>query len=467
MPRRQAPQTRAISVFDMFKIGIGPSSSHTVEPMRAARLFAESLVQRADFDRVGSVRVELYGSLGATGRGHDSDVGAMLGLMGELPDTVDPATITMRIATVRSTGRLTLMSQREIAFAPDAQIHFYRRALPEHPNGIRFCALDLGGEALTDATFFSIGGGFVVEGVDASESAGYEEPYPFASGDMLLAQCTRSGLSIAGLARANEQKRRSEAEITEGLLRIWEVMRECVERGCGIDNESVSAPLPGPFGVIRRAPNLYRTLSSRDSSAATDPLAAMDWVTLYAMAVNEESAAGGRVVTAPTNGAAGIIPAVLHYFDRFYGATTESVCDFLLTSATIGSLYKRNASISGAEVGCQGEVGVASSMAAAGLAAVPGGTPTQVEHAAEIAMEHHLGLTCDPVGGRVQIPCIERNAVGAVKAIHAARMALQGNGEHCVSLDSVIRTMWQTGLDMKTKYKETSRGSLAQNVIEC
>ncbi|NMM04052.1 L-serine ammonia-lyase [Paraburkholderia sp. RP-4-7] len=457
-----------VGVFDLFRIGIGPSSSHTVGPMRAGRMFAESLERYDGLPRAHTVQVDLFGSLGATGRGHGSDVGALLGLMGEEPDTIDPSTIGARIAAVRASGRLMLMARHELVLRPHEHIRFNRRALPEHPNAIRFNAHDEAGELVLGATYFSTGSGFAVENTHERNQQAHAVPFPFDSGTTLLAQCVESGLSIAQLMRANEAVQRDDDQITAGILHLWHAMQACVKRGCGVDNDEAAKRLLGPLGVSRRAPGFYRTLHALEAEAAADPLVALDWVSLFAIAVNEENAAGGRVVTAPTNGAAGIIPAVLHYFDRFHGpAEPAVVCDFLLTAAAIGSLYKRNASISGAEVGCQGEVGVACSMAAAGLAAVQGGTPSQVEHAAEIAMEHHLGLTCDPVGGRVQIPCIERNAVGAVKAIHAARMALQGAGDHQVSLDSVIRTMWQTGLDMKSKYKETSRGGLALNVVEC
>lgn len=459
---------RMAGVFDLFRVGIGPSSSHTVGPMRAGRMFAERLLQSGDITRVQQVQVDLFGSLSATGKGHKSDVGAMLGLMGEAPESVDPKSIASRVASVRVMGRLALLGQHDVVLCPHEHIRFNRRSLPEHPNAIRFSAYDDARACIFERTYFSVGGGFVVEEIRKQNEVQHAVPFPFDSAQSLLSQCFENNLSIAELMRANERVSRDNDAITSDILRIWRVMQACVSRGCGVDNDDAWSPLPGPFGVPRRAPGLYRTLSEREDVSAADPLGALDWVSLYAMAVNEENAFGGQVVTAPTNGAAGIIPAVLHYFDRFHGpARSDAICDFLLTAAAIGSLYKRNASISGAEVGCQGEVGVACSMAAAGLAAVQGGSPSQVEHAAEIAMEHHLGLTCDPVGGRVQIPCIERNAVGAVKAIHAARMALHGNGDHRVSLDSVIRTMWQTGLDMKTKYKETSRGGLALNVVEC
>ncbi len=458
-----------LSVFDIFKIGIGPSSSHTVGPMRAALMFARSLQEQGLLQRTARVQVQLFGSLGATGRGHATDLGVLLGLMGEAPDTVDPASVAPRVAAVRAGQGLALLGSRRIAFDSREDIAFLgERSLPEHPNAMRVAAFDTEGALLREAHYFSVGGGFVVEGgATAPAGTGHvvRHPYPFASGDELIALARLEGLSIAELVMANECAWRSEAEVRAGLTHIWQVMQDCVRRGFGQDNPEARAPLPGSLHMRRRAPELYRSLSAGDGA---DPLAAMDWVNAYAMAVNEENAAGGRVVTAPTNGAAGIVPAVLHYYTRFVpGAGERGVQDFLLTAGAIGMLYKANASISGAEVGCQGEVGVACSMAAGALAAVQGGTPQQVENAAEIGMEHNLGLTCDPVGGLVQIPCVERNAMGAVKAINAARMALRGDGSHYVSLDTVIRTMKQTGEDMKSTYKETSLGGLAVNVVEC
>lgn len=471
-----------LSVFDIFKIGVGPSSSHTVGPMRAARLFVEMLDRDDLLSRAGRVQVCLYGSLGATGRGHATDIGAMLGLCGEAPDTVDPARVRSLIADIRQSGSLPLGGVRDIAFERQRDIVFLgEQSLPEHPNAMRLVATDAHGEVLADRCYFSIGGGFVVEGGDDGPagkppSAG-DWPYPFHSATDLLAQTRASGLSIAGVMLANEGVWRTETQARDSLLHVWRVMQACVRRGFGLDDNDGGEPLnphlPGPFRVRRRAPALYRELTARERltggpAAGDDPLAAMDWVNAFAMAVNEENAAGGRVVTAPTNGAAGIIPAVLHYHDKFSGgATDDQVVEYLLTAAAIGLLYKANASISGAEVGCQGEVGVACSMAAGALAAILGGTPEQIENAAEIGMEHNLGLTCDPVGGLVQIPCIERNAMGSVKAINAARMALRGDGAHHVSLDAVIRTMKQTGEDMKSTYKETSLGGLAVNVVEC
>jgi L-serine dehydratase len=460
----------AVSVFDLFRIGIGPSSSHTVGPMRAALLFVQGLQRDGLLERVASVRAELYGSLGATGKGHGTDIGVIAGLAGEAPDTVDPDGIASLLAQISATGRLALLGAHPVRFAPREHVAFYRQALPEHPNGLILRARDAANASLRETTYLSVGGGFVVTaGASNSKvsSAATRLPHPFDSGLALLARCAKHDLSIAALMRENERAWRSDAEIDAGLGRIWTVMQACVRRGCGVDNALAGVALPGPLAVRRRAPEMYRALSSSVAPGG-DPLSGMDWLNLYAIAVNEENAAGGRVVTAPTNGAAGIIPAVLHYYMHFVpGANEAGIRDFLLTAAAIGILYKLNASISGAEVGCQGEVGVACSMAAAGLAAVMGGTPAQVENAAEIGMEHNLGLTCDPVGGRVQIPCIERNAMGAVKAVNAARMAVRGDGDHYVSLDSVIKTMRETGADMKTKYKETSRGGLAVNIVEC
>ena len=457
----------AVSVFDLFKVGIGPSSSHTVGPMRAALMFAHGLERDGLLPRVASVRVELYGSLGATGKGHGTDKGVILGLMGESPDTVDPDTIDSRLGALRTSKRLSLLGHHTVPFVEREHIVFYRReAMAEHPNGMKFHAYDADGVSLREARYLSVGGGFVVTaGAPNTQvlAAGKQLPHPFRTGRAMLAMAHASGKSIARLMLENELTWRPENEVTDGLLHIWDVMQQCVARGCRTDGE-----LPGPFKVKRRAPELYRHLTLRAERTLSDPLSVMDWVNLYAIAVNEENAAGGRVVTAPTNGAAGIIPAVLHYYDRFVpGANAQGVVDFLLTAGAIGLLYKLNASISGAEVGCQGEVGVACSMAAGALAAVLGGTPEQVENAAEIGMEHNLGLTCDPVGGLVQIPCIERNAMASVKAVNAARMALRGDGTHYVSLDSVIKTMRETGADMKTKYKETARGGLAVNIVEC
>ena len=461
----------AVSVFDLFKIGIGPSSSHTVGPMRAALMFAQGLERDGLLASTASLKVELYGSLGATGKGHGTDRGVMLGLMGDAPDTVDPATIVERLETVRTSRRIALLGHHTIAFMTKEHIAFYRQALPEHPNGMKLRALDVDGALLRESTYLSVGGGFVVTaGAPNTKvlAAVAQLPNPFRNGAELLQLCEASGKSIAQLMLENERAWHSEETIRADLLRIWDVMQSCVKSGCGIDNPAAEGSLPGPFNVKRRAPQLYRALTENAERSLQDPLSMIDWINLYAIAVNEENAGGGRVVTARTNGAAGIIPAVLHYYTRFTpGANEQGVIDFLLTAAAIGILYKLNASISGAEVGCQGEVGVACSMAAGALAAVLGGTPRQVENAAEIGMEHNLGLTCDPVGGMVQIPCIERNAMASVKAVNAARMALRGDGAHYVSLDSVIKTMRETGADMKTKYKETSRGGLAVNIVEC
>ncbi|CAM2181028.1 L-serine deaminase I [Paraburkholderia sacchari] len=461
----------AVSVFDLFKIGIGPSSSHTVGPMRAALMFAEGLERDGLLAPTASVKVELYGSLGATGKGHGTDRGVMLGLMGDAPDTVDPDTISERLETVRVSRQLALLGKHPIPFVQKEHIAFYRQALPEHPNGMKLRALDASGATLRESTYLSVGGGFVVTAGAANTKvlgAAQQLPHPFTTGAEMLEVCASTGKSIAQVMLENERVWHSDEEIRSGLLRIWNVMQSCVSRGCGINNPDADGTLPGPFQVKRRAAQLYKALTGNPERALQDPLSMIDWINLYAIAVNEENAAGGRVVTAPTNGAAGIIPAVLHYYVRFTpGANEQGVIDFLLTAAAIGILYKLNASISGAEVGCQGEVGVACSMAAGALAAVLGGTPQQVENAAEIGMEHNLGLTCDPVGGMVQIPCIERNAMASVKAVNAARMALRGDGAHYVSLDSVIKTMRETGADMKTKYKETSRGGLAVNIVEC
>jgi L-serine dehydratase len=457
----------AVSVFDLFKIGIGPSSSHTVGPMLAASRFAIQLAERAQLQVLARLRIELFGSLGATGKGHGTDRALMLGLMGESPEKVAVDGIAARIEAIRSENTLVLAGGQAIRFEADRDLHFHReRQLDFHPNGMQFTALDDQGGMLQQARFYSVGGGFVVQENARGEPELVEDqtaqPYPFKSGDEMLAQCEEQGLSVSRLMLENERAWRSENEIRDGLLEVWGVMQQCVERGCVTEGV-----LPGGLKVKRRAPRLFRQLSN-DAELNNVPLGTMDWVNLFALAVNEENAAGGRVVTAPTNGAAGIIPAVLQYYWRFSpGASEEGVVRFLLTAGAIGLLYKENASISGAEVGCQGEVGAACSMAAGALTEVLGGTPQQVENAAEIGMEHNLGLTCDPVGGLVQVPCIERNAMGAVKAINAARLALRGDGSHFVSLDKVIKTMRETGADMQTKYKETSRGGLAVNLVEC
>jgi L-serine dehydratase len=457
----------AISVFDLFKIGIGPSSSHTVGPMRAAGLFVGQLLGKGHGERLSRIRVELYGSLGATGKGHGTDKAVILGLEGEAPDEVDTDTIPGRLKRIADEGRLHLPGAVELEFDAQRDLQFFRnRALPFHPNGMKFYALDSAGVTFFERTYYSVGGGFVLNEAAAGEDRIVEDetvlPFPFTTGKELLAHCEEQGVSISQIMLLNEQAWRSKEDIRSGLLHIWSVMQACVERGC--HTEGV---LPGGLKVKRRAARLHRQLTTEHELHKV-PLGTMDWVNLFALAVNEENAAGGRVVTAPTNGAAGIIPAVMHYFWKFCpGYSEEGIVRFLLTAGAIGILYKENASISGAEVGCQGEVGSACSMAAAALTEVSGGTPGQVENAAEIAMEHNLGLTCDPVGGLVQVPCIERNAMGAVKAINASRMALRGDGTHFVSLDKVIKTMRDTGADMKTKYKETARGGLAVNVIEC
>jgi L-serine dehydratase len=455
-----------ISTFDLFKIGIGPSSSHTVGPMRAAHRFANGLKADALLTETSRVHVELFGSLGATGHGHGSDKAVLLGLSGEEPETVDTDSIPQRVGAITASHRLALLGSHEIDFQVDRDLVLHRRrALPFHPNGMTFTALNTAGTALRERTYYSVGGGFVVDdkatGADRIKVDETPVAYPFRTGTELLAHTSMSGLSISDIMLANERAWRSEEDVRTGIADIWRAMQDCVTRGCTNDGS-----LPGGLKVRRRAAELHRALSADGGSR--DPLHVMDWVTLFALAVNEENAAGGRVVTAPTNGAAGIVPAVLHYYMRFVpGADFEGVIRFLLAAAAIGVLFKENASISGAEVGCQGEVGSACSMAAAGLTEVLGGSPQQVENAAEIAMEHNLGLTCDPVGGLVQIPCIERNAVASIKAITATRLALHGDGRHFVSLDKVIKTMRETGADMKIKYKETARGGLAVNVIEC
>jgi len=455
-----------ISVFDLFTIGIGPSSSHTVGPMRAALRFVRYLREQGTSGQISRVQIELFGSLGATGEGHGTDKAVLLGLMGETPETVDIDTIPERLRKLQESQRLVMPELGAVTFDPAGDLLFTpAQTLPEHPNGIRFRAWTHSDGPL-ERTYYSIGGGFVVEGGSGPEDTlpanDTALPHPFHSARELLALCAEHHLRISDLMLANEKVWRSTEQIHDGLHHIWRVMRECIERGC-----RHPGVLPGGLSVKRRAPGLYRQLQAETKKEKT-PLGTMDWVNLYAMAVNEENAAGGRVVTAPTNGAAGIIPAVLRYYLRFWpGASEDEVPRFLLTAGAIGILYKENASISGAEVGCQGEIGSACSMAAAALTEVAGGTPSQVENAAEIAMEHNLGLTCDPVGGLVQVPCIERNCMGAVKAINASRIALRGDGHHHVSLDQVIKTMRDTGADMKSQYKETSLGGLAVNVIEC
>jgi L-serine dehydratase len=495
-----------VSVFDLFSIGIGPSSSHTVGPMRAARRFVAALDAEGQLERVRRVKAELFGSLGATGHGHGSYNAVLLGLEGQVPETVDPAAGRLRADEVRQSGRIRLNGRHEVEFDQDEDLILYRRrSLPFHPNGMTFTGYD-DSTVVGERTYYSIGGGFVLD----DDGSGHPElkpdptvvPYPFRTATELLQACTDNGLRVSDVMLANECVRRPETEVRDGLLRIWAVMRECVRNGC-----AATGVLPGGLKVRRRAAELYSRLQAGTPAAAggtlltmertatlaepgsgdlqdlsearppdppwtdfhgSDPLQALDWVTLWALAVNEENASGGRIVTAPTNGAAGIIPAVLHYATTFVpGTDDDAIVRFLLVAGAIGAIYQQTASISGAEVGCQGEVGTACSMAAGALAEILGGTPEQVENAAEIGMEHHLGLTCDPVGGLVQIPCIERNAVASVKAITAARLALHGDGTHTVSLDKVIKTMMETGADMKIKYKETARGGLAVNIVEC
>jgi len=478
------------SLFELFKIGIGPSSSHTVGPMRAAQRFVQSLDTQGKLADTARVTVELYGSLALTGHGHGTDHAILLGLIGEAPNTVDPAVIDAELAAIRDTGTLYLLDREAIPFNEGEHLLFHRNQMypdaevPTHPNGMRFSAFDSKGALITQHIFYSVGGGFILSAAEFEEqqlaktTSTRTVPYPFKSAEELLATASAHGLTIADLLLANEIALLSEASINRprplagastatpedqvkaSILALWQTMQQCTERG--LATEGI---LPGGLSVRRRAPRLARRLETEGSR---DPLAPMDWVTVYAMAVNEENAAGGRVVTAPTNGAAGVIPAIAHYYMRFIeGANEAGIIRYFLTAAAIGILYKENASISGAEVGCQGEVGVACSMAAGGLVAALNGTNEQIEHAAEIAMEHNLGMTCDPIGGLVQIPCIERNGMGAVKAINASRMSMHETLGHKVSLDQVIATMYQTGLDMQSRYKETSLAGLALNIIEC
>jgi len=453
----------AISVFDLFTVGIGPSSSHTVGPMRAARMFVKKL---AKSDATASrITAELFGSLGHTGKGHGSDVAILLGFEGEKPDEIDTDTIPARLDRIRKDCTIRVNGEQPIKFEEKKDVIFHRKkTLPGHANGMKFIAYNSDKAVILEKVYYSVGGGFVIAENTKQKpitEMHLELPYDFQTGEQLLEMAKTSGLCISSIMLENEKTWKSDDEIKNGLETIWSTMSDCIDKG--IQTEGV---LKGGLKLRRRAPSLYRKLNTRNEN--NDPLCAMDWVNLYALAVNEENAAGGRIVTAPTNGAAGIIPAVLKYYVNYYSPKdNDSIHRFLLAAAAIGILYKLNASISGAEVGCQGEVGVACSMAAAGLTEALGGTPSQVECAAEIGMEHNLGLTCDPVGGLVQVPCIERNAMGAVKAINASRLALQGEGDHKVSLDKVIKTMRDTGRDMKTKYKETSRGGLAVNIIEC
>ena len=461
------------SLFDLYKIGIGPSSSHTMGPMRAAREFVSGLADDELLARTHRVRADLYGSLALTGEGHGTGRAILLGLCGEEAASIDPETIEPKLLAIRSGGTLLLLGTMSIAFHETEDLLFHRDimfppgAQTHHPNGVRFAAFDGGGRVLREQVYFSIGGGFIARDGEAAPSTQTSLSllrFPFSSAAELLATAAAHRLSIAELMLANESAHRGVDEVRAGILQIWQVMRGCVERGMATDGI-----LPGGLNVRRRAKRLAERLAARESEGKSgDPLAPLDWVTVYAMAVNEENAAGGRVVTAPTNGAAGVIPAVAHYYWRFIdGAGEEGLLRYFLTSAAIGILYKENASISGAEVGCQGEVGVACSMAAGGLVAAMGGSNDEVEHAAEIGMEHNLGMTCDPIGGLVQIPCIERNAMGAVKAVHACRMAMNETEGHKISLDQIIRTMYLTGLDMQSRYKETSLAGLALNVIEC
>lgn len=459
-----------VSIFDLFSIGIGPSSSHTVGPMRAARQFALDLERSMLLPRVQGLKAELFGSLALTGKGHCTDLAILLGLQGETPEGVDPNAVQSIVANIRSNKQLNLAGKKSIAFDEEKELLFWKdKQLPYHPNGMRFTAYDSAGKEIKSSVYYSVGGGFVVahadihQGDESKEEASNRPaaPFPFKTGDGLLSICRREQLSIADVMMANELVFRSKEEIRQGLLKIWHVMKASVERGC--KEEGI---LPGGLNVRRRAAGLLRSLS--DTQRKKSPAEVMEWVSLWALAVNEENAAGGRVVTAPTNGAAGVIPAVMHYYEKLVpDANEEGIITFLLTAGAIGILYKEGASISAAEMGCMGEVGVACSMAAAGLAAVKGGSNEQIENAAEIGMEHNLGLTCDPIMGLVQIPCIERNTMGAIKAINAAMLALQGDGQHRVSLDQVIATMKQTGDDMKHTYKETSLGGLAVNVPEC
>ena len=457
----------AISVFDLFKVGIGPSSSHTVGPMRAAALFVQGLRERGQLEQVTRVEVQLYGSLSATGIGHGSDNAVIMGLMGEWPDAIDPSQIGLRIATLRETDTLLLDNRLAIPFVWARDMRLIDENLAFHPNAMTLVAEGAAGELYRD-TYYSVGGGFVVDQAQAQSGVTDLDstvlPYDFSSAVELLELCQRHDLSVAQLMLANEKVWRSDDEIRSGLMKLWRAMQDCVEQG--LKHEGI---LPGGLNVRRRAAKLHRSLQELNKpNVIGSTLSAMEWVNLFALAVNEENAAGGRMVTAPTNGAAGIIPAVLHYFMKFSEVVTDAnVVDYFLAAAAVGILCKKNASISGAEVGCQGEVGSACAMAAAGLAQVLGATPEQLCNAAEIGLEHNLGLTCDPVGGLVQVPCIERNAIAAVKAINAAQMALRGDGQHFISLDRVIRTMRDTGADMHDKYKETSRGGLAVSAVEC
>lgn len=464
-----------LSVFDVFKIGVGPSSSHTMGPMSAAVRFLDEIAgpdwPRPSGAKVTSVTVSLHGSLAFTGIGHGTGRAVILGLMGELPDQVDPDKMNAIIETVERTRRVSPPGHPEYQFDPAVDLVFDKKhPLPGHANGMTFTAFDRDGTMLLKRVYYSIGGGFVVTDIELDALKAVTQvkidktvPYPFAHAREMLEMARSSGLTIAQMKRANEEAHMARADLDAGLDRIWNAMSGCIDRG--LTGEGV---MPGGLKVRRRARDMHEKLQDEWRNNRRNPLLANDWLSVYAMAVNEENAAGGRVVTAPTNGAAGVIPATIRYMLQFHdGSDAGSVRDYLLTAAAIGGIIKHNASISGAEVGCQGEVGSAAAMSAAGLTAVMGGTPEQIENAAEIALEHHLGMTCDPVGGLVQVPCIERNALGAVKAVTAASLAMKGDGQHFVPLDACIETMRQTGLDMNERYKETSTGGLAVNVVEC
>ncbi len=459
-----------VSLFELFKIGIGPSSSHTVGPMLAARRFIDEVISEKLLERCDSIYAETFGSLALTGLGHGTDKAILLGLSGYQPHIIDPDQAEQVVRQIKEKSQLSVYEKTTIRFNLDKDLVFHRRKrLPFHSNGMQFSAFDENKNLLAQNIYYSVGGGFVLSEKEAEQASTQETtelrtvPYPFSSGRELLATGKSANLSIAEIVLANEKALQVKTDIYDEIKILWATMEACIDRGCAAEGV-----LPGRLNLNRRAGKIYDTLSKRGEKALIEPMAVMDWINLWAIAVNEENAAGGRVVTAPTNGAAGIIPAVLRYYCRFcHGADSNGINNFFLTATAIGSLYKQNASISGAEVGCQGEVGVACSMAAAGLTSALGGTNEQVENAAEIGMEHNLGLTCDPIGGLVQIPCIERNAMGAIKAIDASRMAMLGDGTHKVSLDKVIATMRQTGLDMQLKYKETSKGGLAVNIVEC
>ncbi len=461
-----------VSVFQLFSIGIGPSSSHTMGPMRAARLFAEELRAKGFLPHVAALTMELFGSLAMTGKGHATDIAVLLGIEGETPEGIDPNDVQARVQRIENERTLRILGHHQIRFNPDEQLLFHKgKRFTFHSNAMRFKAYDAKGGVLSSDIYYSVGGGFVVpqkEALGPAYTSPLDEtvPYPFQTCEDLLHHCRENRMTIAQVMMENEKSWRSVKQIREGILKIWQVMKDSVERG--IQNEGI---LPGGLNVKRRASEIYKNLT-KNSDQIKDPSEIFDWVSLFALAVNEENAAGGRIVTAPTNGAAGIIPAVLHYYQKFIPSfDEEGVVKFFLTAAAIGILYKEGASLSAAEMGCQGEVGVATSMAAAGLTAVLNGSNEQIENAAEIGMEHNLGLTCDPIAGLVQIPCIERNAMGAIKAINATRLAMHGDGHHRVSLDQVITAMRQTGEDMQSKYKETSEGGLALavsvNLPEC